>query len=246
MGNIYEEPEVYDAAHWWKTNDVDFIVGRADKCGSPVLELAAGTGRLALPILERGHTYVGLDSSKEYVSLAERKLAPFGRQGAIRYGDMRDFDMGVKFKFCFIGFNSLLHLLTNDEVLSCFRCVYKHLLDGGKFLIDIFVPDPIFLYREPGKLYEVMRFEHPRGGECIVKERNEYDPETQINHIYWYFFRDAAKEPELYSFDMHMIYPDTMDRLLTEAGFRIEEKLGDYDGRPMDENSPLQIYICVK
>lgn len=43
-----------------------------------------------------------------------------------------------------------------------------------------------------------------------------------------------------------MIYPDTMDRLLTEAGLIIRDKLGDYDGTPFDENSRLQIYVCGK
>jgi SAM-dependent methyltransferase len=242
--DLYQDPELYDAAHWWKTNDLEFITGWADRLGGPVLELAAGTGRLALPILERGHTYVGLDSSPAYVAWARRKLDRFGERATLIHGDMRDFALDRQFRFIFIGFNSLLHLLTNDDVAACFQCVRRHLDDEGKFFIDVFVPHPEFLYRDPERLYRVMDFEHPRGGQCVVKERNRYDPETQINHIQWFFYREGQSDPERYQFDMHMLYPDTLDRLLTEAGFAIEAKWGDYDGTPLNEESPLQIYLC--
>ena len=53
-------------------------------------------------------------------------------------------------------------------------------------------------------------------------------------------------EQDEYEFDMRMIYPDTMDRLLHKGGFIIEEKWGDYDGEPFDETSLLQLYICSK
>ena len=91
-----------------------------------------------------------------------------------------------------------------------------------------------------------MEFDHPNGPHCVVRERNRYDPETKINHIRWYFYNEGADTPEIYEFDMHMIYPDIMDTLLTETGLIIRDNLGDYDGSPFDENSRLQIYVCGK
>ena len=61
--DIYSDPELYDAAHWWKTNDIEFITKTAAEYGGPTLEIAAGTGRLALPIIERGINYSGIELS---------------------------------------------------------------------------------------------------------------------------------------------------------------------------------------
>ncbi len=243
--DIYSDPELYDAAYWWKTNDIEFIANTADEYGSPVLELGAGTGRLALPILENGHTYTGIECNPAFVKSARQKLETFDSKASVLEGDMRSFDLNQQFQFIFIGFNSIFHLLTNDEVLSFLSCVRWHLADYGTFLIDTFVPDPLFLYRDKQKYY-VMEFDYSDGTYCIVSETNEYNSETQINHIQWYFNNEGEDDPKVFQFDMHMIFPDTMDRLLNDAGLVIREKYGDYDKTPLGPESQLQIYICGK
>jgi cyclopropane fatty-acyl-phospholipid synthase-like methyltransferase len=243
--DIYSDPELYDAAHLWKTNDIEFIANSATKFGGPVLEMASGTGRLALPIIEQGINYTGIELSSLFAKFARKKLAKFRDLAQVLEGDMRKIDLDLQFQFIFIGFNSIFHLLKNEDVASFFSCVYNHLLDDGLFLIDAFVPHPIFLYRVKQKYY-VMEFDWPSGGHCIVNETNHYDPDSQINHSYWYFNTSGDDETDEYQFDMHMIFPDTMDRLLTEAGFVIKDKYGDYDKRPLGPESHLQIYVCGK
>ena len=243
--DIYLDPELYDAAHWWKTNDMEFITNTAITCGGPALEMAAGTGRLALPIIERGINYTGIELSSSFRNFARKKLAKFGDLAQVFEGDMRKFDLDMQYQFIFIGFNSIFHLLNNEDVASFLFSVYNHLLDDGLFLIDAFVPHPIFLYRAKQKYY-VMEFDWPSGEHCIVNETNHYDPNSQINHIHWYFNTVGVNETDEYQFDMHMIFPDTMDRLLTEAGFIIKNKYGDYDKKPLGPESHLQIYVCGK
>ena len=244
--DIFSDPDFYDAAYSHRREDVNLIVEWADRVGSPVLELAAGTGRLAIPLLDKGHTYTGLDLSPDYVVQAKKKLKMYGLQATIIQGDMRNFNLDKPFNFIFIGFNSILHLISDNDIYSCYKCVYEHLTDEGIFLIDCFVPNPEFLYRDENRLYPAMEFDHPNGGKCIVKEKNQYDTDSQINHIWWYLYRDGCDDPEIYKFYMHIVYPDTMDRLLTEAGFVIRKKLGDYGGSSFDEFSRLQIYVCGK
>lgn len=243
--DIYSDPGLYDAAHGWKTNDINFIADAADEFGGPVLELGAGTGRLSLHILKHGHTYTGIESSSAFVECAKNKVQKFGNKATILKGDMRSFDLDQQFQFIFVGFNSIFHLMNEKDVLSFFQCVKKHLTDNGAFLIDTFIPDPLFLYRDKQKYY-VMEFDTPDGVHCIVSETNEYDNETQINHIQWYFNYEGKDDPEIFNFDMHMIFPDTMDRLLSDAGFMIREKYGDYEKTPLGPESQLQIYECKK
>ncbi|MBL7014205.1 MAG: class I SAM-dependent methyltransferase [Candidatus Marinimicrobia bacterium] len=245
--NIYSEPALYDAVNWWKNNDVDFITGLADEIGGSVLELAAGTGRLAVEIMDKGHPYLGVDSSPEYVDYANDKIQSKGFIGNVILGDMRDFSLNEKYDFIFIGFNSFFHLLTNEDASKCLDSVYTHLSTDGKFVIDLFIPDPSFLYKDENKLYHVTNFTWPEdGSKGMVKERNHYNDETQINHIWWYFYKEKMEKATLFEFDMNMIYPDTMDRLLSEAGFTILNKYGNHDKSPFNEESDYQIYVCGK
>ncbi|MFQ6612766.1 MAG: class I SAM-dependent methyltransferase [Fidelibacterota bacterium] len=239
--DIYHDPVLYNAINGQKQNDFPFYLFWAEKVRGPVLELACGTGRLANPLLEMGLEYTGLDQSTEYIHWCREH---FSCRAHFVRGDMRGFDLKSKFDLILIGFNSFLHLYREAEAMKCLKSVHQHLSDSGRFLVDIFVPDPEFLYRDENKNYDVLTFEHPEGGSCRVKEQTRYDIETEINHIHWYLDRGKEKEIIEYEFDMRMYYPDTMDRLLTEAGFVIQEKWGDYDGQPFDETSPLQLYIC--
>jgi hypothetical protein len=157
---------------------------------------------------------------------------------------MCDFNLGQKFDLIFIPFNSFLHLYKEEEMTQCLKSIQNHLSENGIFLLDIFIPNPEFLYRDPDKKCEEMMIIHPDGGECTVWQKNKFDEDSEINHIHWYFDRrDNGKQDE-YEFDMRMIYPDTMDRILSESDFTIEEKWGDYNGELFDETSLLQLYIC--
>ena len=90
-----------------------------------------------------------------------------------------------------------------------------------------------------------MIIDHPDVGRCDVWQKSKYDQKTEINKINWIFDINNNQNDE-YQFEMRMLYPDTIDRLLFETGFLIKQKLGDYDGRSFNENSLLQIYVCSK
>lgn len=215
----------------------------ASRHGPAVLELAAGTGRLALEVLGSGCDYTGLEASEAFLARAREKLAQYNNVRLLP-GDMRDFDLSRQFDLIFIGFNSFLHLLKDEDALATLRCVRRHCHQGTRFVIDIFVPDPVFLYRPEGKRVETMTYYDPDTGERVtVEETNSYDPEPGINHIYWYYSTAGRQDFLSYKFTMRMYFPDTIDRLFHEAGFQILEKWGDYTGKKLSPDSQLQIYI---
>ncbi len=244
MNDIYTVPELYDAFHGDKSNDIPLIVSKAQAAGTDVLELAAGTGRLAVPLCKAGLNYTGLELSPSYAHWARKKIDALGLTANIIIDDMRTFDLGTRYDFIFIGFNSFLHLLTDEDAMQCLTRVKSHLKPTGQFLLDVFVPNPDYLYRDPEKLYPAMTFTHLQGGHCQIREKTRYNPDTERMAVTWYFYREDDPEPEIYSFEMRMCFPDTIDRLLTDAGFTILEKLGDYDGTPLGPESPLQITIA--
>jgi len=240
MKDIYLYPDLYDALHQDIETDKNVITHYAKKCNGPVLEVASGTGRLSKYITDLGLPYTGIDNSQSFLDVSIENL---GSRGTFLLRDMRDFHLNKKFDFIFIGFNSFLHNLTDKDAVSCLASIKTHLNDGGLFLLSIFQPDHSFLYRDE-YLYEARTFFNYQGKKCRMMERNSFDDETQINSLTWQLEIDGNLSEETYSFKQRMYYPHKMDLLFQETGFSIQEKFGDWEMNPLDEESPLQIYIC--
>ena len=241
--DIYSKPELYDAIHARYMWDEELIARVGKKTGGPVLELGSGTGRLAKVILELGLDYTGIDLSRECTEVAKNR---YGDEAIFHIGDMQDFDLKSQFQFVFIGFNSFLHNLTNEEAKSCLDCVSNHLVDDGRFLLSAFIPSSDFLFRESKKLFPATDFFNYAGGVCRIMETNQFNQDTQINELTWYLEKDGNIISDEYHFSQKMYYPHSMDILFEEAGLNIEQKMGDYDGSVMNQESEMQIYVCSK
>ena len=135
------DPQTYDDQFWWKKDDIEFWKSILIANDTTILELAAGTGRLGVPLVREGAQYTGLELSTEYVKYGNLK---FPSPGPITSGDMRDFNFFKKYDFIFIGFNSFLHLLSEKDVVKCFNSIKKHMHNNTKLYFDIFMPDESF------------------------------------------------------------------------------------------------------
>jgi len=240
MIDIYNDPELYDALHKDIDNDKEIISHYARQCNGPVLELASGTGRLAKYIIDLGLPYTGIDNSEPFLDKANNN---FANKGSFLLHDMRDFNLKQSYDFIFIGFNSFLHNLTDEDAKNCLHSVKSHLSKNGLFLLSIFLPDPIFLYREE-YLFEAKTYFDYKGKKCRVMEKNVFDEENQINSLTWYLESDGVLSDKPYFFQQRMYYPHMMDILFEQSGLKVLEKFGDWDRSVLGENSPLQIYIC--
>ena len=161
-------------------------------------------------------------------------------------GDMRSFMLNKKFDLIFIGFNSFLHLLTDVDVNNFFTCVKAHMHQTSRFLIDVFIPSPLFLYRPEGVRYPVLEYTDSKTNQKIyVEEANIYDTKTEINHLTWYFLVDNEEYAQSREFSMRMYFPSRMNQMLSNHGFKICHQWGDYYRTPLNEGSKLQIYDVV-
>ena len=237
---MYSNPIFYDLCTKNKKDDIPFYLHWAKHCKGKVLEIACGTGRIAEPLINSGYNYTGLDLSPTFIYQSQKKYS----KGNFICGDMRNFSLDLQFDLIIFPFNSFLHLLIEKDMRSCLKSIKKHLSRDGLFVLDIFIPDPEFLYRDPKKKYKEMTIDHPIEGKYTIWQVSQFDEQKEINHIHWFFENERNNIIYEYEFDMRMIYPDTMDRVLIESGFIINEKKGDYNGELFDENSSLQLYIC--
>ena len=111
--------------------------------GGPTLELAIGTGRIALSLTARGIRVDGIDFSSAMV--AKLRAKPGGAQIAVTMGDFSVVAVPGTYRLIYVVFNTLFNLLTQDEQVRCFENVADHLTDDGSFVVEAFVP--AFLHR---------------------------------------------------------------------------------------------------
>ena len=157
--------------------------------------------------------------------------------------DMRSFKLGKKFDLIFIGFNSFLHLLTDKDALNFFRCVHNHMHENSRFVIDIYIPNPLFLYRPEEVRFPVLEYTDSNTKRHVfVEESNVYDTETEINELIWYFSTKEKKDFDQRRFSMRMFFPSKMNQMLIDSGFNICNQWGDYYRTDLNEGSKLQIY----
>ena len=156
---------------------------------------------------------------------------------------MKSFDLNETFDLIFIGFNSFLHLLNDKDAESFFLCVKNHMHKNSRFVIDIYIPNPLFLYRPEVTRFPVLEYTDSNTDKHVyVEESNVYNSETEINELTWYFSTDNHFDFDERTFSMRMYFPSKMNQMLIDAGFRICNQWGDYYRTEINEGSKLQIY----
>jgi SAM-dependent methyltransferase len=240
---LYADGRHYDLLYPGAGADIDFVLREAAKRPGPVLELACGTGRFVVPLARAGHDVVGLDSSPPMLDEARRKASALGLAPRLVAGDMRDFDLDVRPSLIFIAGNSICHLLTNDDVGACFSCVRRHLAVGGRFLIDVFVPDPTLLARPSDTRFPYGAYDDPEGRRVELTCTVRYEPTTQINDVRIFRTSKGGDHEAVGSLRLRMFHPQELRVLLAHHGFRVDETFGDFRETPFGPGSTKQLVI---
>ena len=154
--------------------------------------------------------------------------------------------MKKTFDYLFIGFNSFAHLLTVDDVKAFLNIVKNHMHSKSFFYIDMFTPHPSFLSQKEQINDNIMDFFDSNLKEnLIVRESLIYNQDTEIINVNWDYLKSNNTIYKTFEFQMKVYYPDTIIRLLEEAGLYIQNIWGGYDSSPLNEDSDLQIYQCA-
>jgi SAM-dependent methyltransferase len=247
MNNLYSDAQHYDLVMgaYAIGDQLKFYRDQIACYGEPVLELACGSGRLTIPLANEGVKITGIDISESMLDLA--KLKALENHVNIRFiqGDMRNFDLGEKFKFIFIPAQSLSHLHTRGELEKCFSCVRRHLTNDGRLLVELFNSSVKILARESGHRYPVGQHNYTQNNsQVFVTEQVSYDSASQVNHIEWFFRHEKSNEEAKLSFQMRQFFPQEIDSLLWYNDFLIEHKYGNYNEEEFSSDAWKQLIIC--
>lgn len=249
-GSFYDRPDLYDLAMPPDPRAEAFYVAEARRRGGPVLDLACGSGRMTLPLARAGFDVVGVDESPAMLAAARAKAEAAGVAIELVQADMRALDLvrddgGPRtFGLATIFANSLLHLHETADIRRCLRAVARHLRPGGALAFDIFIPSPRFMVRTPDERREIKRFHHDTLGPLTLEETTRYDPYLQVGRSTWFW--SAPDRPDFFSapLDLRWIFPQELPLLLELEGFRLRERYGDFDLRPLSPHGRIQVCVC--
>lgn len=251
MSEFYH-PAAYDAQAQGVPGDVEFYLAlakRAQAAGRPVLELACGTGRVAIPIAREGVSIVGLDQSQAMLERAREKSTGLDSARWIE-GDMRDFALPERFGLVFIAYRSFQHMLTVADQLSCLGCIHRHLAPGGLLAINIFNPDIVaigqWLTTKKGSLQR--RGEAASGRSAVAWETRTYRPasqEVESTLLDEELSDEGAVISRVYrDLKLRYTFRFEMEHLLARAGFEVEALYGDHCGGPFEDTSPEMVWLA--
>jgi SAM-dependent methyltransferase len=221
---------IYDPWSVSVTEDVDFYVEEALACGGPVVELAVGTGRIAVPVARAGVPVIGVDQSAEMMAVARELAESEGVAGLLdlRLGDMRDPPVDETVPLVTIPFRSLLHMPDEEQKLRVLSGAARLLQPEGRLVFDVFAPSPEdiaetharWLEREPG-----------------ILERADWDETSRTLRLSVRSGEAAA------SFTLHWLDVQEWQALLARAGLEVEALYGWFDRRPFAGEEDM-IFSC--
>jgi SAM-dependent methyltransferase len=211
---------------------IDFLTGLAGS--GRALELGIGTGRIALPLAQRGVQVHGIDLSEAMV--AKLRAKPGGEDIGETIGDFAMTRVEGSFSLAFLVFNTIMNLTTQEAQVACFRNVAAHLQPGASFVIEVGVPQLQRL--PPGETIRAFQVSDTYWG------FDEYDvvAQGQISH----HLSIGDGRVDRFSFPFRYVWPSELDLMAQLAGMRLRERWGGWKREPFTSSSDKHVSVWEK
>jgi SAM-dependent methyltransferase len=198
------------------------------------LELGIGTGRIAVPLRQRGVRVHGIDLSPAMIT--RLRVKPGAAGIGVTIGDFVTIRVSGTFRVAYLVFNTIMSLTTQDQQVECFRNAAAHLEPGGCFVIEVMVPSLRSL--QPGQTVVPFQVTATRWGYDV------YDLATQAitsNHV-----RITGGRGEHTTFAGRYVWPAELDLMAQLAGMTLRERWGSWEGEPFTSESTTHISVWRK
>lgn len=226
--------DVYDTWYGLPDDAADTVAFLLETAGpGPVLELAIGTGRIAVPLAEAGALVHGIDASDAMI--AQLRDKPGGLDLPVTIGDFADVGVEGRFGLIFVVFNTFFALLGQEDQVRCMRNVAKHLTDDGVFVLEAFVPDL-------GRFDRGQRVDTTHVGVDEVKlDVSMHDPIGQrVDSLHLLLSPDGTRT---YPVAIRYAWPSELDLMARLAGLRLRERWAGWHREPYTgEGKHVSVY----
>ena len=221
---------IYDPWSVSVTEDVEFYVDEAVASGGPVVELAVGTGRIAVPTARAGVPVIGVDESPGMIAVARERAEQEGVAELVdlRLGDLREPPVDERVPLVTIPFRSLLHMPDEAQKLRALQGAASVLEPDGRLVFDVFAPS-----REDIEETDGLWLERERG----IFERADWDEQARTLSL------SVRSDDQSATMRLHWLSPAEWNAILEEAGFEVETLYGWFDRRAF-EGGEDQIWVC--
>jgi SAM-dependent methyltransferase len=205
--------------------------------GGPALELAVGTGRIALPLAARGVHVDGIDLSPDMV--AKLRAKPGGEAIAVTMGDFAEVPVDGSYRLIYVVYNTLFNLLSQEQQVRCFGNVAARLTDDGAFVVEAFTP---------GYLHRLRDHQHVDAEAVAVDEVwldvGRHDPVAQrLDETHVHLTQAGV---HLYPIVSRYAWPAELDLMARIAGLRLKERFGGFGREPFTSASRLHVSVYTR
>ena len=215
-----------------ETETVDFLARLA--AGAPTLELAIGTGRIALRLAARGVPVAGIDLSPAMVERLRAK--PGGDAIAVTIGDFADVPVTGTYRLVYVVYNTLFNLLTQDAQVRCFENVAEHLTDDGSFVVEAFTPTFLMRLRD----HQYVDAEAV-GVDEVWLDVGRHDPVAQrLDESHISLSRAGVR---LYPIVCRYAWPSELDLMARIAGLHLKQRFAGWKGEPFEATSRRHVSV---
>lgn len=246
LPDVYAEAELYDLVFAQFVEDLPFWTRVGHEARGPVLDLACGTGRVLLQLLDQGVDADGLEAAPAMVERARAKAQAKGYKPRLVQGDMRDFTMPRRYARIVCAFNAFAHAMTIDDQLRTLRCAREHLESGGALVVHLSYPAPAYWLEPDSEPVKEIEVERPGTGTRIqLWDTRTKDPVAQRqSSVIEYRELDAAGQvvsSRRATTSQRWVYRWEMELLMRGAGFSRCEIQGGYRGEPLERTDQPMI-----
>ena len=226
-----------DAVDLFRPSVVDPVVSfLAELAGDGgALEFGIGTGRIALPLSQRGVRVHGIDVSAAMV--AQLRPKPGADKIGVTIGDFASAGVDGRFRLVYLVYNTITNLTTQDEQVECFRNAAAHLEPGGCFVIEVGIPALQRL--PPGETVRAFHLSPAHLG------FDEYDVAAQILYSHHYWVRDGERL-EVDSAPYRYVWPSELDLMARLAGMTLRERWSGWNREPFTSAGTTHVSVWQK
>jgi len=234
---------------------VAFYAALAQEVGGPVLEIACGTGRVAIPIAKLGLSVTGVDIVPGMLDQARRKSADLPVTWV--QADARTFNLGEHYRFIFLTGNAFQAFVTNMEQAAVLQRVHAHLHDDGLFAFE--TRNPLFSrpHNRERRIFALITDENEEvwppfinvnGREVRISRMQVYDHVNQILHLKSYkrWYAGEQEHTIIARTALRYTFPQELAALLHYNGFELVQQYGDWNKEQLTAESPSIIVVCRK
>ncbi|MFL5590997.1 MAG: class I SAM-dependent methyltransferase [Ktedonobacteraceae bacterium] len=241
----FRDPQTYDLEDEGYDDDYPLTEQWARSLGGPLLDLACGTGRMALRLAAQGYQVTGVDIMPEMIEWARQKALRQGVSIDWVVADARTFHLQKQFPFIYMLENVFQFFLTRADQEAMLARVREHMLPQGCFLFETRNPSSrnLLQVRHP----DPQKYTLPDGGQLLTTEEQYYDPMTQIQHEtrhLTFLHKAGQQEEKTLRTALRYVFPQEIEALLFYNGFQIRSCYGSWQQEPLTATSPAMIYVC--